>query len=48
MSFRAIVSTNEEIFLFSISIPDEICKKIGNVFSEKVSLSEVKVFSSSQ
>ncbi|KAI6175955.1 hypothetical protein M3Y97_00746700 [Aphelenchoides bicaudatus] len=40
MHFRAITSTTHETCLFPETIPAKLCKKIGYIFGEKLSLSE--------
>jgi hypothetical protein len=40
MNFRAIISTTHETCLFPETMPVNLCKKIGYIFGEKLSLSE--------
>lgn len=40
MPFRAITSTTAELCLFPETMPSKLCKKIGYIFGEKLSMSE--------
>ncbi|KAI1726668.1 adenylate kinase domain-containing protein [Ditylenchus destructor] len=48
MTFRAIASTSGEVCLFPDTIPSKLCKKIGFIFGEKLSISDTNSRAPSQ